>query len=167
IATRGAVAVSSCLRRIDIAEIDESSRQTCVAEEGRAAVQRLSPAAGAVVQAVWFDAGAQAPGLLLLVIHHLAIDGVSWRILAPDLAAACEAIASGGPAQLALRSTSLRNWAERLTAEAQATKRIAERGVWTAMLKRPALALVDGALDPTRDTFAGARHLTLTLPRHA
>jgi non-ribosomal peptide synthase protein (TIGR01720 family) len=165
IAPRGAVEARSCLRRVDIAEIGEASRRTCIAEEGRAAVRRLSPAAGAVVQAVWFDAGAQAPGSLLLVIHHLAIDGVSWRILAPDLAAACAAIASGRPARLAVRSTSLRNWAQRLTAEAQAAKRIAELGFWTAMLKRPALALVDGALDPTRDTFAGARHLTLTLPR--
>jgi hypothetical protein len=32
---------------------------------------------------VWFDAGARAPGWLFLTIHHLAVDGVSWRILVP------------------------------------------------------------------------------------
>ena len=40
-----------------------------------------------MLQAVWFDAGAQ-PGRLLLVAHHLVVDGVSWRILFDDLAAA-------------------------------------------------------------------------------
>ena len=32
------------------------------------------------------------PGRLLLVVHHLAVDGVSWRILAQDLATAWDAI---------------------------------------------------------------------------
>ena len=36
-----------------------------------------------------------AAGRLLLTIHHLAVDGVSWRILVPDLAAAWAAIARG------------------------------------------------------------------------
>ena len=48
-----------------------------------------------MLQAVWFDAGPQAAGRLLLTIHHLAVDGVSWRILVPDLAAAWEAIGRG------------------------------------------------------------------------
>ena len=38
-----------------------------------------------MVQAVWFDAGPAQPGRLLLIVHHLAVDGVSWRILLPDL----------------------------------------------------------------------------------
>ena len=76
--------------------------------------RRLSPAAGVMVQAVWFDAGMHEPGRLLLTIHHLAVDGVSWRILVPDLAAAWEAIASGRPPVLAPRGTSLRGWARRL-----------------------------------------------------
>ena len=35
-------------------------------------------------QAVWFDRGpAHDRGWLVLVVHHLAVDGVSWRILLP------------------------------------------------------------------------------------
>jgi len=41
-----------------------------------------------MVQAVWFDAGSQHAGRLLVVVHHLCVDGVSWRILVPELAAA-------------------------------------------------------------------------------
>ena len=82
--------------------------------EAQAAGLRLAPAAGVMLQAVWFDAGAHAAGRLLLSIHHLAIDGVSWRILLPDLAAAWAAIAGGGMAQLPPSGTSLRRWAQRL-----------------------------------------------------
>ncbi len=49
---------------------------------------RLDPAAGAMFRAVLLDAG-ETESLVLLVIHHLVVDGVSWRILVPDLADAC------------------------------------------------------------------------------
>ena len=48
-----------------------------------------------MLQAVWFDAGRETSGRLLLVIHHLAVDGVSWRILLPDLQAAWTAAVRG------------------------------------------------------------------------
>ena len=41
------------------------------------------------------------PGRLLLAAHHLAVDGVSWRILLDDLAEAWEAVQAGGPPALA------------------------------------------------------------------
>ena len=84
----GAVVAGDCLRRIDVCGLDEAGLRACIAEAAPAAECRLAPAAGVMVQAVWFDAGAQASGRLLLTIHHLAVDGVSWRILVPELAAA-------------------------------------------------------------------------------
>ena len=77
-----------------------------------------------MVQAVWFDAGAEQAGRLLLTIHHLAVDGVSWRILVPDLAAACEAIAAGQAPALEPCGTSFRRWAQRLRAAAQEPARL-------------------------------------------
>ena len=125
---------------------------------------RLAPAAGVMVQAVWFDAGAAEAGRLLLTIHHLAVDGVSWRILVPDLAAAWAAIADGKTPALAATGTSLRGWAQRLAAEAQDAERVAELSFWRGMLCAPSLALVDGGLDPVRDTIGTAGQLTLRLP---
>ena len=46
-----------------------------------AARSRLNPAAGVMLSALWV-----APtGQLVLIVHHLAVDGVSWRILLEDL----------------------------------------------------------------------------------
>jgi non-ribosomal peptide synthase protein (TIGR01720 family) len=55
---------------------------------------------------------------LLIVIHHLAVDGVSWRILIEDLWNAYERLASGLPASLPPKTTSYRAWAQRLAEHA-------------------------------------------------
>ncbi|NKQ55823.1 amino acid adenylation domain-containing protein [Amycolatopsis sp. K13G38] len=54
------------------------------------AVEALDPRSGAMMRAVVFDGNR-----LLLVLHHLVVDGVSWRILAEDLATAWSARAAG------------------------------------------------------------------------
>jgi len=74
----GAVEAESCLRHIDFRGLDDRAKRACMAQEAQAALARLAPAAGRMVQAVWFDAGKYEPGRLLLTIHHLAIDGVTW-----------------------------------------------------------------------------------------
>ncbi len=164
IAPAGTGDAASCVRRIDACGLDADAWRACIAQEAQMAVARLAPAAGVMVQAVWFDAGAQQPGRLLLMIHHLAIDGVSWRILLPDLAAAWGALRDGGIPALGPRGTSLRYWAQRLVAEAQDPERVAELSFWSGMLSAPAVSLVEGALDRGRDISASAGRLTLNLP---
>ena len=164
IAPSGAVAASDCLRRVDVREVDEAVLRDCIAAEAAAAAGRLSPAGGVMVQAVWFDAGAGRAGRLLLTIHHLAVDGVSWRILVPDLAAAWGSIAAGRMVELPPRGTSFRGWAQRLALHARAAGVVGELSFWRGMLGKPALSLVDGELDASRDTLGTAGHLTLRLP---
>ena len=81
------------LHRVDLAGKDEIARRNAMTAAARAAVDRLDPAAGSLLRAVLF-AEAPKPGRLLLVIHHLAVDGVSWRILVPDLETAWDAAPS-------------------------------------------------------------------------
>jgi hypothetical protein len=160
----GAVLAAECLRRVEICDLDAAGREACIFEHARAAASRLAPAAGVLVQAVWFDAGGSDAGRLLVVIHHLAVDGVSWRILVPELAAAWSAIAGGGVPAFAPRGTSFRHWAQRLALHAQDSRFIGELSFWTGMLSAPSLLLVEGSLDPARDVMGTAGRLTLTLP---
>src|SRR5262249_56316896 len=112
---------------------------------------------------VWFDAGAAQAGRLLVMIHHFAVDGVSWRILVPELAAAWEAIARGGVAGLPARGTSFRGWAQQLASHAQEARCIGELSFWTGMLSEPSLLLVDGSLDPARDVVCTSCAASLPL----
>ena len=160
----GTVDAERCFSRIDVCGLDAAGRRACIAQEAELAEARLAPATGMMVQAVWFDAGGGQAGRLLLTIHHLAIDGVSWRILVPDLARAWGAAARGQAVALAARGTSFRRWAHRLAAHAQDADQVAELAFWATRLSKPAVCLVDGALDPGRDVSASAGQLTLTLP---
>ena len=90
------------MHRVDVTGLDAAALREAVAAESDAATDRLDPDAGTMLSAVWFDAGPQELGRLLLVAHHLVVDGVSWRTLIEDLAMAWVAADSG---QSAGRST--------------------------------------------------------------
>src|SRR5262249_41417534 len=53
-----------------------------------AAQASLDLSAGPLARAIWFSGAAPESARFFLVIHHLAVDGVSWRILFEDLARA-------------------------------------------------------------------------------
>ena len=71
---------------------------------------------------------------LLLVIHHLAVDGVSWRILLEDLQQAYVAQVSGQSPVAAVRGSSLQTWAEQLHGYARSERLLAERDYWLGTL---------------------------------
>ncbi|WP_203874212.1 non-ribosomal peptide synthetase, partial [Planobispora takensis] len=149
IAPPGAIRAQECVRRVGIGAGPVEERSAQAVEEGPAetveerlaeaveenlAVARaeLDPATGATVRVVWLDAGPGRPGRLLLVLHHLVVDGVSWRILLPDLFAAWTAVKEGRPVTLTPAATSLRGWSRGLRAAAAA--RTHELAAWTALL---------------------------------
>ncbi|KAA5835174.1 amino acid adenylation domain-containing protein [Saccharopolyspora hirsuta] len=129
----GAVRAADLIERVDVEGLDPTARAEVARQRGTAARDRLSPADAVVAQFVWFDAGAREPGRLLVVVHHLAVDGVSWRVLLPDLAAAWH---GGGDALEPVR-TSVRSWAQRLVAEATRPERVRELELWQNVLGAP------------------------------
>ncbi len=99
-------------------------------EEAAARVQTsLDLTSGPVFRAVLFEAP-RAPARLLLCAHHLAVDGVSWRILLEDLATAYQSHSSGESAALPPKTTSFKRWAERLFEYAQSKQLDAEAERW-------------------------------------
>ncbi|WP_053817198.1 non-ribosomal peptide synthetase, partial [Pseudomonas aeruginosa] len=72
---------------------------------------------------------------LLLVIHHLAVDGVSWRILLEDLQTAYRQLQAGQAVALPAKTSAFKAWAERLQAHARDGGLESERGYWLAQLE--------------------------------
>ncbi|MFE0178384.1 amino acid adenylation domain-containing protein [Streptomyces sp. NPDC059002] len=158
---RGAVDATRLVTRVEGTPDDVDEVAARAAQE---AAGRLDPASGAMVRAVWVDAGPDHTGRLVLAAHHLVVDGVSWRILVPDLRAACEAVAAGQPPALDPVGTSFRRWAELLTAEAADGTRTAELNDWTALLGDPEPPLGQRELDPKADTAQTLRQQTWIVP---
>ncbi|MFE6009054.1 amino acid adenylation domain-containing protein, partial [Streptomyces sp. NPDC056450] len=51
---------------------------------------------------------------MIVIAHHLVVDGVTWRILLEDLRTAYARAAAGRPAELGLKTASVQQWAARL-----------------------------------------------------
>jgi non-ribosomal peptide synthase protein (TIGR01720 family) len=82
---------------------------------------------------VLFDMGPTTLHRLLFVVHHLASDGVSWRILLEDLWTACAQLARGEAIQLSPKTTSFRRRAEQLAKRAQSPILRQELPHWLAV----------------------------------
>ncbi|MFJ2901853.1 amino acid adenylation domain-containing protein [Streptomyces sp. NPDC087212] len=152
----GAVRAQDCLTRVA-----PDADMTALREHAR---RRLSPADGEMVRAVWCDAGPDTPGRLLLVLHHLVVDGVSWRVLLADLAEALTAPTKGRAPALSRPGTSLRRWAQHLADAAADPETTAELPLWTDLLSTEEPVLGARPLDPARDVHGSARTLTVTVP---
>jgi hypothetical protein len=86
----------------------------------------LNLAEAPLLRAAFFDCGAGRAGRFLLIIHHLLVDGVSWRILLEDLLAAYENPERDLPA----RTTSYQYWADRLARHARSETGRGELSGW-------------------------------------
>ena len=131
----GTVDAAGWIERVDVSGLDAGALGEAVREHTTAARASLDPDAGVMVRAVWFDAG-DAPGRLLLMVHHLVVDGVSWRVLLPDLEAAWQDVRAGRPIGLVPVETSFARWSRLLTELAQASEREAELPVWDGDSRR-------------------------------
>jgi aryl carrier-like protein len=80
-------------------------------------------------------------GYLLVVVHHLVIDGVSWRILIEDLESAYVQLEQGQTATLPARTHSFKMWAERLAAYAATDEASRQYEYWHRICTEPCVDL--------------------------
>ncbi|MFD8200064.1 amino acid adenylation domain-containing protein [Streptomyces sp. NPDC059701] len=154
------------VRRVDVtapAAGDEELRDriaACAAEDA----DGLAPRDGAMLRVTWFDAGDTRPGRLLVTVHHLAVDAVSWHILLMDLYTAWRTAASGAPVRLGPVPLPLAEWSGALHRAAHTPDVLAELPYWQKTLDAGGLVLTDAPLSPSRDIQATAGELRRTLP---
>ncbi|WP_156675154.1 non-ribosomal peptide synthetase, partial [Mycobacterium sp. E2989] len=121
-----------------------------------AARSRLSPADGVMLSALWVSSTRQ----LVLIIHHLAVDGVSWRILLEDLNIAWAQRSGGQPVALPPGGTSFARWAALLDEHAHAPAVVERADAWRRIAAAPPAL---PAVRPDTDTYETAEHLSVRL----
>ncbi|KKC04610.1 non-ribosomal peptide synthetase, partial [Mycobacterium nebraskense] len=141
----GVVHAGECLHTVDVLT-DEALAQ---------ARSRLSRAAAGMLSAVWVS----STGRLVLIVHHLAVDAVSWRILLEDLSIAWAQHHRGQPITLLAGGTSYQRWAAILEQLAHTRAVIDQADTWKHITS------VGAALPGPQpeDTHTSAGHLTVAL----
>ncbi|MET8683179.1 amino acid adenylation domain-containing protein [Streptomyces sp. NPDC004732] len=143
-----------------VGSVDAADRVTVVEEltddAFTAAVRGLDPHRGAMVQAVWSAPARQ----LLLVVHHLAVDAVSWGIIQRDIAAGWRHLAEGRDIALETSGTSFRRWATSL-AEYATTPEVTDRLPSWQRIEQAAALLP--ATQRSTDTWADVEQLSVSV----
>ena len=143
-----------------VAREEQQAFIEAVADETQAS---LNLSQGPLLKAVLFRPAAGQPARLLLVIHHLAVDGVSWRILLEDLQTGYEQLSLGAARAIwPPKSTSYLRWAERLRDHAQTEELQGELIYWESAARRQAGALPVDFGDGL-NTVASARDIEVSL----
>jgi len=78
---------------------------------------------------------------LMIAIHHLVVDGVSWRVLLEDLQNVYRQLSDGQSVNLPAKTSALRDWAARLQAYASSESLREELSLWQDRLSGPAVEL--------------------------
>src|ERR687896_1563261 len=99
---------------VDLSGLAEEAQPGVVEEVAAAQQGSLNLEVGPLLRVVLFQLGAGRPGRLLLVVHHLAVDGVSWRVLLEDFQRAYQQLRRGQAIELPPKTTAFKAWAERL-----------------------------------------------------
>ncbi|MBF5002451.1 hypothetical protein IRT45_35635, partial [Nocardia sp. BSTN01] len=141
----GSVDASTCLQSVD--ELSD--------EELTKAQSRLNPAAGVMLSALWVASTRQ----LALVVNHLSVDVVSWRILLDDLNTAWAQHRAGQQVTLPAAGTSFARWASLLAEHACRPDIVGQAAAWRKVAAIPAAL---PAVQP-EDTFASAEHMEVSL----
>nr|WP_314561314.1 non-ribosomal peptide synthetase [uncultured Pseudomonas sp.] len=100
----------------------------------------LDLAHGPLLRALLVD-GPEGQQRLLIAIHHLVVDGVSWRVLLEDLQSVYRQLSDGQSVSLPAKTSALREWAARLQAYAGSESLREELSVWQQQLAGPQAAL--------------------------
>jgi amino acid adenylation domain-containing protein/non-ribosomal peptide synthase protein (TIGR01720 family) len=129
------------LSRIDLGEVPEEEVAERLEAEATQLQASLNLGEGPLLRAALFDLGGGVGERLLVVIHHLVVDGVSWRILLEDLQTAYQQLRRGETVRLPAKTTSFKRWAELLKEYAESESVGQELSYWTAAERNSVVSL--------------------------
>ncbi|MEU7142872.1 amino acid adenylation domain-containing protein [Nocardia sp. NPDC046473] len=145
----GSVLAADILSSVEVA----SDFEATLATRSRDVLDEIDPRTGDLVRAVWF-VRSDAPDVLLLTVHHLAIDPVSWHIVSVDLAASWAQVVAGQSPTPPVEHIGYRRWAGRLRERAGTEAVSAQRTYWARQVAAPDPVLGTRLPDPASDTWS-------------
>jgi len=116
--------------QLDLSELRDGEQSAAIAQAAASAQASLDLSNGPVLRVILCHLGAGRSSRLLLIMHHLVVDGVSWRILLEDLQTGYQQLSRGEELKFAKKRTSFKQWAEKLSEYARSDDLGKEIGYW-------------------------------------
>ncbi|SFX81198.1 non-ribosomal peptide synthase domain TIGR01720, partial [Thermoactinomyces sp. DSM 45891] len=133
----------SVLRVIKRNDADQQTWNQVIQEEMDTAQASIDLHTGPLMRVVYFGDGPDEDDRLFWLIHHLVVDGVSWRILLEDLQNIYSQMKHGnrGKIKLPAKSTSFKEWSERLQTYGKSGISKEVQDYWHEQLTKPVMTI--------------------------
>ncbi|KAB8334017.1 AMP-binding protein, partial [Scytonema tolypothrichoides VB-61278] len=122
---------------VDLSALPQAEQLAAIQAKAAELQASLNLSGGPLVRVAWLNLGFELNSRLLVVIHHLAVDGVSWRILLEDLQTAYSQLSGGGAIQLPPKTTAFKDWAQLQFEYVQSQDLQHQRDYWLLQSKQP------------------------------
>jgi amino acid adenylation domain-containing protein/non-ribosomal peptide synthase protein (TIGR01720 family) len=129
------------IERIDIAKEPSEQRAAAIAMHAARFQASLNISKGPLLCAAHFSLGGLERGRFLLIIHHIAVDGVSWRLIIEEIESVYLSLKEGRRPSLGAQTTSYRTWAARLAEYARSEALRRSLSFWVGESGKPVVAL--------------------------
>ncbi|MBD2776527.1 non-ribosomal peptide synthetase [Iningainema tapete] len=147
----------------DLSDLPQAEQLKTIEARANEEQQTLNLADGPLMRVVLFHLG-NSPGRLLIIIHHLAVDGISWRVLLEDLSGAYKQLELGKSIQLPAKTTSFKDWAIRLQDYARSQGLHSQLDYWLDSMRFPIAPLpLDYRAVAQDNTVASSRIISVYL----
>jgi amino acid adenylation domain-containing protein/non-ribosomal peptide synthase protein (TIGR01720 family)/FkbM family methyltransferase len=125
----------------DLSGSSEAAQRAFIESRAAELQASLNLQDGPLMRVAGFNLGAGRSNLLLMVVHHLVVDGISWRILTEDFETAYRQLLAGRAIKLPPKTASFGYWSERLTEYAQSEEVLKEPAYWLDESRQEAAVL--------------------------
>ncbi|MGH9334017.1 MAG: FkbM family methyltransferase, partial [Vicinamibacteria bacterium] len=147
---------------VDLSALPSEERANALERAAESLQKSLDLSKGPLARAAWFGMGEESESRLLLICHHLVVDGVSWRLLLEEIARGCE----GAAAEEISKAGSYRAWAGALARYARSAPLREELSYWKELAaERPLPFPKDRASSAEEDLFESVESAALSLDR--
>jgi amino acid adenylation domain-containing protein/non-ribosomal peptide synthase protein (TIGR01720 family) len=123
--------------QVDFSVIPPGQLETAIITTANHFQTSLNLSKGNLLRVGLFQLGSDRSSRLLVVIHHLVIDNVSWRILLEDLQTAYQQLKDKKPINLPPKTTSFKQWSEQIQQYANSLELQSQLDEWLSMLHQP------------------------------
>lgn len=149
---------------IDLSSFSEEEQGQRLKQAEAEIQASLNLSDGPLLRMVLFTLGKRRPDRIVIAVHHLVVDSVSWRILLEDLQTAYQQLAQGQPIRLTPKTTSFKRYAEQLVTYADSEEIAREIPYWSEITRRSVTPLpLDNPDGLAQNTEGSARTISYAL----
>lgn len=114
---------------VDLSGVPAADRAAQIETKGNEAKKEFDISIGPMLRVVFFKTGAES-GKLLLILHHLVTDGITWRILLDDLYNRYDALRRNEDVEMSQKTASLPDWYDALVMYRESGEFEKEKEYW-------------------------------------